>query len=479
MPWTGNVYSAPANSWNPAVTSTAISSSDWNALLGDLSSSLSDVPRFSTAQANAYRFGGIAGGTANALTATLTPAITAYNNGLWLEVFSGATGNTGDTTLQVNGLAAVQVLFYGVALFDGAIRPNTLYRFDFYNSKWHLSKPGATANSGGWKNIVGANGGLEVWQRGAGGAASIAVAASTTAYTADRWYITTTANQASVVSQQAGLTANSQWCARVQRNNGQTGTSTMAFAYPLDTDEIYKLRSNTPVIRLALRAGANWSPAGGTLNCILVTGTGASPAKRGLTPYTGDASPLSTTFALTTTATIFNFVATTTAGASVTQAELLFFWTPVGTAGAADYFEIDDVDVRVNEPVIDQFERRPFDEELRACMRHFWKTFSYEIVPAQNAGTANSIRWQSTGTGAVVTNSPQMPWTVPLRIGGTLTRYNPSAANAEVRNITDGADCSSSSSVFDITKFYIVTTGNAGLAVNEQLGVHVTMDSGI
>src|SRR5258706_14782778 len=33
-----------------------------------------------------------------------------------------------------------------------------------------------------WRNIIGANGGLEVWQRGAGGSASIAVGASLNSY---------------------------------------------------------------------------------------------------------------------------------------------------------------------------------------------------------------------------------------------------------------------------------------------------------
>jgi hypothetical protein len=50
------------------------------------------------------------------------------------------------------------------------------------------------------RNIL-INGDCEVWQRGAGGSASIAVAASTTAYTCDMAYLTANANEASVVSQ--------------------------------------------------------------------------------------------------------------------------------------------------------------------------------------------------------------------------------------------------------------------------------------
>src|SRR5271170_5972907 len=47
-----------------------------------------------------------------------------------------------------------------------------------------------------WANILSPNGGFTIWQRGAGGSASFSVNASSTQYTADRWYITTGANQA-------------------------------------------------------------------------------------------------------------------------------------------------------------------------------------------------------------------------------------------------------------------------------------------
>jgi hypothetical protein len=89
-------------------------------------------------QAGALLFGGIAGGTANALTASLTPAITAYTNGLNIWVQSSATPNSGDATLAVNGLAATQILLNGAVLTAGQIAASTLYQFTFYNSKFYL-----------------------------------------------------------------------------------------------------------------------------------------------------------------------------------------------------------------------------------------------------------------------------------------------------------------------------------------------------
>ena len=44
MPFNGSgTYTAPANSWNPAVSSTAVNSADWNTLLADLETALSGV----------------------------------------------------------------------------------------------------------------------------------------------------------------------------------------------------------------------------------------------------------------------------------------------------------------------------------------------------------------------------------------------------------------------------------------------------
>ena len=99
------------------------------------------------------------------------------------------------------------------------------------------------------------NAGLEIWQRGT----SISVPASTGAYTADRWAIATNANQAATVSRQAGLTSPSQYCARVQRNSGQSGVAAMIFEYPFDTAEIVRFRGQVLTVGVTLRCGANWS----------------------------------------------------------------------------------------------------------------------------------------------------------------------------------------------------------------------------
>lgn len=237
-----------------------------------------------------------------------------------------------------------------------------------------------------FRNVAWGNGGFDVWQRGAGGSAAISVAASTTAYTVDRWYLGVNASQAATVSQVAGLSSRSRWAAAVQRNAGQTGSGVMFFAYPLTTDEVVRLRGQTVSLQALLQAAANWSPAGGTLNAKVYFGTGTQ-GKRGPTPFTNDVATISTGINLTPGGAV-QALSVTSAGTvptNATQGEVQFTWTPAGTAGAADTFTIDDVQLEVGAPTAS--ERVPFGVSLQDCKQHFCKSFSYNTAPAYGAAS--------------------------------------------------------------------------------------------
>ncbi len=110
-------YAAPSNSWNPAVADTIITAEDWNAIRNDIATALSQVasttralyPTTGQVQDGAFLWGGTAGGTANALGVTLSPAITAYVAGQAIRFLTGASANSGAVTLAVNGLSALAV----------------------------------------------------------------------------------------------------------------------------------------------------------------------------------------------------------------------------------------------------------------------------------------------------------------------------------------------------------------------------------
>lgn len=71
--------------------------------------SATHAPEASQVQQNAFNYAGLAGGTANALTATLTPAPTSYTDYLTVIV-RVAANNTSSTSINVNGLGAKPVI---------------------------------------------------------------------------------------------------------------------------------------------------------------------------------------------------------------------------------------------------------------------------------------------------------------------------------------------------------------------------------
>ncbi len=88
-------------------------------------------------QDSSFLWGGTSGGTANAQTIALTPAITAYAAGQTFRFIAGAT-NTGATTIAVNGLAATDITYLGNPLTGGEIASGGVYEVIYGGSDFHL-----------------------------------------------------------------------------------------------------------------------------------------------------------------------------------------------------------------------------------------------------------------------------------------------------------------------------------------------------
>lgn len=83
---------------------------------------------------------GTAGGTADALTLTLTPAITAYATGQEFIFKAGASPNTGAATVAINGLAAKAIEMDDAALDAGRIRANKYYSILYDGTAFQLTE---------------------------------------------------------------------------------------------------------------------------------------------------------------------------------------------------------------------------------------------------------------------------------------------------------------------------------------------------
>lgn len=78
-------------------------------------------------------------------------------------------------------------------------------------------------------------------------------------------------------------------------------------------------------------------------------------------------------------------------------------------------------------------------DDLARAQRYYAKTFPQGTAVAQNAGLAGALSavGVSTTAGTIVAN---WRFPVPMRCSPTIVTYNPSAANANWRNVTDAAD---------------------------------------
>jgi hypothetical protein len=236
------------------------------------------------------------------------------------------------------------------------------------------------------------NAGFDIWQRGT----SFSIPASASAaYYADRFQLATGASQAVTLSRQAtGDTTNLpniQYCARIQRNSGQTGTGNLNFATTLESTNCIPLAGKAITLTFYARKGADYSAASSALGVNLVSGTGTD--QNIYSGFTGSAGVISSTATLTTTWQRFAF--TGTIGATATQLAFYPTFTPVGTASTNDYYEITGVQIDVGTwtaSTAPTFRRAggTLQGELAACQRYYQRFTEDVAYTALLLGMANA-----------------------------------------------------------------------------------------
>ena len=140
-------------------------------------------------------------------------------------------------------------------------------------------------------------------------------------------------------------------------------------------------------------------------------------------------------------------------------------------------FELDIAQVQLEEGAdATAFEDRSLGEELSLAQRYYFKTFPQGTAPAQNAGRDGAAQITAQGTSL---SQSQFSLPVTMRVEPTITFYNPSAANAQIRNhslATDFTSTFENSETHDRTiAFY--GTPPASSAVSNGCSVHITADA--
>lgn len=103
-------------------------------------SAATDSANLGQVQAQAYVWGGTAGGTADALTLTVTPAITAYAAGQTFRLISSSSANTGAATIAVSGLTTKALQNNGAALAAGDIAASKMYQIVYDGTAFQIQR---------------------------------------------------------------------------------------------------------------------------------------------------------------------------------------------------------------------------------------------------------------------------------------------------------------------------------------------------
>jgi len=120
---------------------------------------------------------------------------------------------------------------------------------------------------------------------------------------------------------------------------------------------------------------------------------------------------------------------------------------------------------------------RIYTDEFLLCQRYYWKTFPIDTPPASNT-SANNLTFIANKAGATA-NGVYFSMILPVILrtaSPTMTSYNPSAANAQVRDLSFG-DCSAVSVTTDGTLLTISATGHASTLIGSRCRVGVSIDA--
>ena len=283
----------------------------------------------------------------------------------------------------------------------------------------------------GFKNRI-INGAMGIWQRGT------SVTASTYTYLADRWAngvwgVSTTA------SRSTDTASGFQYSLKIQRPASATTTTITGAIQTIESVNCYDLSSQTVTLSFWAKAGANFSSSGNNLGIQINTGTAADQGGNNYGTWTG---LVSSTSAVVLTTSWQKFTYTATFGAGVLESAVVFYYVPVGTAGADDSFYITGVQLEKGSTAT-SFDYRPYGTELALCQRYYYRT----IGAASAFPSVNGSTYAATAQfGTAITFPVQMRTTPTVNKNGTWTVSNcgqPSASGV------------------DQNGFYLVASGSA------------------
>lgn len=336
----------------------------------------------------------------------------------------------------------------------------------------------------GTENLI-INGCFRAAQRGTSFTAATTPANNDDTYLLDRWVLLSDGNDIVDISQDTSVapsgaeasmkslvaTANSKW-GFVQIIEGKDAEKIIGRSASIQ----FKARTTTGAVINNIRAALiSWSSTEDSVTSDVVStwnASGVDPTLATNWTYENTPSNLGVTADSFSTHRLENISIDTAS----TENVALFIWVDDTDAAVNDVLYIADVKVNLG-AIATAYEKRPFGVEENLVQRFYQKTFPAGTAPAQSAGNTGSLAYYALLTGV---NSFSIPWTfnTRMRSAPTVTFYNPGAANANWRNITDAGD-SAAGATLEAAEWGVIVS-NAQVATDgagEVLRIHATAES--
>jgi len=242
-------------------------------------------------------------------------------------------------------------------------------------------------NDFGFKNRI-INGAMAIDQRKAG--ASVVVSNTDSYFGIDRYSVIDYSNAATWQQLTTAPPAGFQYFGCLKRNSGTSGASTLAITQVVESKNCFDLQSQSVTLSFWAKAGANFSAASSNITASVKTGTGTDQSATNFrnNTWTGLATVVTSTFAITTS--WVKYTITGTVSASATQIGVQFQFDSTGTAGADDSLNVTGIQLEKGSTAT-SFDYRPYGTELALCQRYYYVMAGFYIEGYANAGSIRAV----------------------------------------------------------------------------------------
>lgn len=293
------------------------------------------------------------------------------------------------------------------------------------------------------------------------------------AYWADGWAGRRNNNAAGMtISRQTVEAGNCRYAFRMQRDSGNSATDGLHMIQSVPVEQVVPVQSVDMTLALRIRVGANFSGTNVQIEVRYATTADVTPEiTAGTTALASDTISPTTAFAV--------FTLDFTVPATAKNLQFRIGYTPTGTAGAADYLEVDWVGTHFGSGITVEPKPLPRIADLIQCQQQYLKTYAPGSAPGA-VTSVNAVFFSTRIAIAASTAGLLLPaatkFPTQLRTTPTVTLYSVDGTSGAVRNASAGANrtgCTASQVGAD--GFAYIDVSNASttvISLDNTIGFH-------